>query len=223
MEIIPVLDIMGGIAVAGRSGQRSEYGPLETVYADSSDPQEIALGLPHTRLYVADLDGIMEGTPELALVHRLARIKAVMVDMGIKEIDELSWFKGIDAHIVLGTETLGGPEVIIGAIKEYGERVIVSVDIKDGHVLSSFLPPEPTTSLDHLVQLGAERFIFLDITSVGTLGFGSLELLIEYAKSNYPEIEILVGGGIKKEDMKKIKKMGVEGVLVGTALHKGLF
>jgi phosphoribosylformimino-5-aminoimidazole carboxamide ribotide isomerase len=222
MEIIPVQDIMGGKAVSGRSGNRTEYRPLGTIFTDSSDPVDIAWSMPYPRLYVADLDGIMKGAPDLHRLQKLAGIKALMVDMGIKGVDDISWFKGLDAEIVLGTETLEGPKVLERAMDEFGERVIVSIDIKEGHVLSRFLPPEPFAALDHLTQLGAKRFIFLDMTSVGTLGFGSLEPLLEYANSKYPEIEMIVGGGIKKEDLEKLEKMGVDGALVGTALHKGL-
>jgi uncharacterized protein related to proFAR isomerase len=40
---------------------------------------------------------------------------------------------------------------------------------------------------------------------------------------SYPSIEFIVGGGIKPEDLEEMEKIGVKAVLVGTALHKGLF
>ena len=45
LEIIPVLDLMNSVAVSGKSGNRDTYTPLQTIYASSSDPVEIANSL----------------------------------------------------------------------------------------------------------------------------------------------------------------------------------
>ena len=42
---IPVLDLKDGQAVSGKSGLRDTYQPLQTLFAPSSDPIEIAQGL----------------------------------------------------------------------------------------------------------------------------------------------------------------------------------
>ena len=33
LEIIPVIDLMNSVAVSGKSGNRSEYTPLKTIYS----------------------------------------------------------------------------------------------------------------------------------------------------------------------------------------------
>ena len=38
---IPVLDLKGGIAVSGKSGQRETYTPLNTCYANSANPNQV--------------------------------------------------------------------------------------------------------------------------------------------------------------------------------------
>ena len=61
MEIIPVMDLMSGIAVSGKSGKRETYKPLETVYSETPDPVDIAISLKRQgfkRIYIADLDAI---------------------------------------------------------------------------------------------------------------------------------------------------------------------
>ena len=45
LEIIPVIDLMNSLAVSGKSGNRETYTPLQTVYASSADPMEIAISL----------------------------------------------------------------------------------------------------------------------------------------------------------------------------------
>lgn len=216
MDVIPVIDIMNGIAVSGKSGRREEYKPLETIFAESSDPVEIAKNLPYGRLYAADLDGIMKEAPNIGILEELCRIKRLMMDVGIKNLDDYKRISHLDADIILGSETLQDFETL-DAIKKESE-VVASIDIKDGKLMSPFLPGDPLEALD-LLKNKIKKFIVLDISSVGTLSsdFSLLE------KFTNPGVEIYYGGGIKKEDIEKLKKIGVSGVLVGTALHKGLF
>ena len=42
---VPVLDLKNGQAVSGKSGLRDTYQPLQTVFAPSSNPIEIAQGV----------------------------------------------------------------------------------------------------------------------------------------------------------------------------------
>lgn len=76
MQVIPVIDVRGGLAVAAVRGDRARYRPLETPLAASADPVAVAQGLralfPFPRLYVADLDGIEGRGADHAMQARLA-------------------------------------------------------------------------------------------------------------------------------------------------------
>ena len=75
LEIIPVIDLMNSVAVSGKSGNRSTYTPLNTIYASSSDPVEIAMGLKRANaqeMYIADLDLIERNGN-----HNIYKIKEV--------------------------------------------------------------------------------------------------------------------------------------------------
>lgn len=77
MQVIPVVDIRGGVAVAAVRGDRARYRPLETPLAPSTaDPVAVALGLrtlfPFCTLYIADLDGIEGRGADTAMHERLA-------------------------------------------------------------------------------------------------------------------------------------------------------
>ena len=76
MQVIPVIDVRGGLAVAAVRGDRARYRPLETPLAASADPVAVAQGLralfPVPRLYVADLDGIEGRGADHAMQARLA-------------------------------------------------------------------------------------------------------------------------------------------------------
>ncbi len=217
VEIIPVLDIRGGVAVAGKSGNREEYRPLETVFAGGSDPAAIASALPYPRLYVADLDGIVTGRPDIGTLKSLSQLKDLMVDLGVRDAYDLQLFSDLSCDIVLGTETVSEMRVITEAIRRFGVgRIIVSLDIKMGAVLSDFLQHHPQNAYDMLSAVGVRRVIFLDISMVGT-GKSDYRFIKNLNKAG----EIILGGGITAEDFGWLKRAPVDGVLVGTALHRG--
>lgn len=219
MEIIPVLDIMNGVAVSGKSGERENYTELKTVFASSSDPLEIAKNMPYEKLYVADLDGIMKGKPNLRLLRKLSKIKKITADAGIRNYSDVEKVSRLNVEIIIGTETLRNLETLKEALKKFGKRIIVSIDVKNKRVLSQILPENLAEAFEILRKLGAGRFIFLDISSVGTLSGFAFDFI---KKIKFRGEEIFVGGGIRKEDLKKLEKIGAHAVLVGTALHKGL-
>ncbi len=217
MEIIPVLDLMGGKAVAGKSGRRWEYRDLRTVYASTPDPMEIAKALPHKKLYAADLDGITKGKPDYPLLEKLGRIKRVIADIGTKDYADYRKAKALGIDVVVATETLRDEKMLPRMIDE---GCIVSIDMKDGGVLSQIKRfDSPYQAFEYFKGYGADRFIFLDISAVGTLAGNRFDFL---ESMDFGDAEIMVGGGILPEDIQVLEKMGIKGVLVGTALHKGL-
>jgi phosphoribosylformimino-5-aminoimidazole carboxamide ribotide isomerase len=218
MEVIPVLDIMDGIAVAGESGRRWEYTELKSIYADTSDPLEIAMHLPHRRLYVADLDGIEKGNPNLSLLKNLGHLKSLIVDIGIKDYKDFQLARALNVDVVVATETLQEEDYIDRMIDN---GCVISIDMKDGKVLSQmgFLE-KPADAFEHFRSLGADWFIFLDISAVGTLSGSRFNFLRDI---DIEDAEVIVGGGILPRDLPVLEAMGVDGVLIGTALHRGLF
>ena len=70
MQIIPVIDLLGGQVVRGIGGRRSEYRPIESQLVAGSDPGAIATAFVEhfgaTTCYVADLDAIERGKCDIA-------------------------------------------------------------------------------------------------------------------------------------------------------------
>lgn len=217
IDIIPVLDIRGGLAVSGKSGEREYYRPLQSVFCAEPDPIKIANALPFERLYVADLEGIVDRVPDLETLSTLSGLKKTMIDMGVRDYGDLNLYDGLSCGVVLGTETVVDMGVFIEGLMIFGDRLIVSIDMKDSTVISGFLPPNPIETYDKLKSVGITRFIFLDISSVGTL-----ESDTSFIKDLNNASEILVGGGITEKNLKELEMIKVDGALVGTALHNGL-
>ena len=80
---------------------------------------------------------------------------------------------------------------------------------------------EPLEAMEHLDSAGWKEVILLDLARVGS-GEGLNTALIKEIRLNFPEIQLLAGGGIATiDELLQLKSLGVAGVLLATALHKG--
>ena len=87
---IPVLELKDGQAVSGKSGLRDTYQPLQTVFAPSANPVEIAQGLKLNgadELYIADLDLIESNGHNINDIKMVNTIIPVILDAGVKNAE----------------------------------------------------------------------------------------------------------------------------------------
>ncbi|OPY24358.1 MAG: Imidazole glycerol phosphate synthase subunit HisF [Methanobacterium sp. PtaU1.Bin242] len=221
MEIIPVLDLMSGMAVSGKSGQRDTYEPLKTVYSSSPDPVEIAISLKRQgakHIYIADLDAIEGAGSNLELVRKINHLLPVILDWGVKDFQSFKFALDFAEKIIVATETLKSLEEMDKIIRTFSKkRIVISLDIKDGQVLSKI----PSLTLDKLksklMELKPEEIILLDISGVGTEKGFNKTLLDEFRGWE----SLILGGGITPEELETLKKRGINKFLMGTALHSG--
>jgi phosphoribosylformimino-5-aminoimidazole carboxamide ribotide isomerase len=233
MRIIPVIDLKEGFAVHAVKGERQAYQPVKSTLLDTAEPLALAnafrerLGL--NEAYVADLDAILYARPQLELIADLAHGSglSLMVDAGIH-----------DPHGVLELLSIGASKVIIGAetmtsweeLQEIqarvpGEKLIFSLDMRGGEILSrcsTLRALSPLEAIQHLNKTGWQEIILLDLARVGTQS-GIERALITETLKRYPDLNLLVGGGVRDiADLHSLKNSGVMGVLVATILHLGL-
>ncbi len=144
MQIIPVIDIRGGVAVRAIAGERNLYRPIKSPIAQTADPVAIARGyqavFPFPTLYLADLDGI-EGRGANSRAHGLI---ADAWEGGEVWVDDGS-IDGDPTHQrvrrVVGSETLlaaGACQSALGG-KPLNRSGILSLDFRG---LSFIGPPE---------------------------------------------------------------------------------
>ena len=230
MRVIPVIDILKGTTVHAVKGRRSEYKPLESILCTSAKPSEIASAFKKqgfSRLYIADLDAIMKKRSNLAVIKQIVKSTGLdlMVDAGTTNLEgvEKLLSSGIE-RVIIGTETLSSMSFVQEAVKTFGqERIVVSIDSKGERLLGKMgldQKSNPLKLLQDVSKAGVNQIILLDLARVGSSKGVNSSLLVDF--SEIREVEILVGGGVCNiEDLKHLRKMGVAGVLVATALHSG--
>ncbi len=231
VKVIPVIDILDGIVVHAVRGQRSHYKPLESNLMSSIDPQEVAVSLQKlgfSDVYIADLDAIIDCKMIFPSLQKIAAQTGLrlMVDAGVTGIDRAQALleSGGVYKLIVGTETLQKIQFIREVVEFFGsERVVVSLDLKSGHVLVKDGFDGPTDAFELLrefKQAGVKQVIVLDLARVGS-GEG---VDTEFLKRVIAEVgvDVYVGGGVRNiADLKELNKLGVKGALVATALHNG--
>jgi phosphoribosylformimino-5-aminoimidazole carboxamide ribotide isomerase len=230
LKVIPVIDVLNGVAVHAVRGERSRYQPLRSVLCGSVDPAAVALtfeSLGFKSLYMADLDAILGKSTNFA-VYKQIRAKTglnLMVDAGVSTVaDAEKLLKFGVTKIVAGTESLPALDTVNQLIETFGEnRVLVSIDLKGGKVMSvseTIGSMSAVLLAQTLQERGVAQIILLDLDRVGTERGANLRVLEAVLRKT--KLEVLVGGGIKGfEELTKLKTLGASGVLVATALHNG--
>ncbi|MEM2967995.1 MAG: HisA/HisF-related TIM barrel protein [Candidatus Bathyarchaeia archaeon] len=230
MKIIPVIDIRNGIVVHAVRGRREEYQPLKSRLCASADPLAVAAAfkrLGFSELYVADLDAILGGKANSAILSGIAEKTGLelIVDAGVDSLEKTKLL--LENHvskIIIGTETLPAISLVADAVRVFGnEKVVVSLDLINNQLLSHLDPAmhmQPLTLLRRFQEAGVSQVIILDLARVGS-GEGVNMHFVEEALRAFHG-EVFVGGGVRDiSDLLALKSAGVAGVLVATALHSG--
>jgi HisA/HisF family protein len=220
MEVIPVLDLKGGIVVHARMGMRSAYAPIETPLSPTSEPSSVARGLlsvfPFKAFYVADLDAI-EGSGDNTAALKALRAEfpdlAFWVDAGTADLGNAeAWLEADLGHLVLGSETQRDSELIRHLCRD--ERIILSLDYRG----DEFLGP---TSLLHDVDAWPREIIVMALARVGSASGPDMNLLANI-KLRAVDRQIYAGGGVRDaNDLASLARAGISGALVATSLHNG--
>jgi phosphoribosylformimino-5-aminoimidazole carboxamide ribotide isomerase len=230
MEIIPAIDIRGGKCVRLVQG---DYG-RETVF--SEDPVGMAkhwVSLGARRIHVVDLDAAKEGRPvNDALIRRIVEECAAEVQVagGVRDASAIErWAEARAARIVIGTLAVEQPEVVEAAVRRYGDRIAVAVDVKDGRPAVEGWLETAAESVEDFVRDMALRevrhFIYTDISRDGMmqhLDYATLRHMLDVlADTGTPSTLVYSGGVTSIEDIVALNEYGLEGAIVGRALYDG--
>jgi phosphoribosylformimino-5-aminoimidazole carboxamide ribotide isomerase len=232
MHILPVLDLLDGVVVRGVGGRRDEYRPVVSRLADGHDALSVArafrdrLGL--TRLYVADLDAILQQRPNRDVYRLLAKEGfELIIDAGLRSVESAAeLLESGPAKVVAGLETWPGPDELTRLCEVVGtERAVFSLDLKHGVPLGNLCrwqSDEPLRIASRAVEAGVRELIVLDLASVGGgLGVSTTELC-RSLRNLYADLRLITGGGVRDPaDIERLAQLGVDGVLVASALHDG--
>ena len=231
IDLYPAIDLRDGAAV------RLVQGDFERSTTFNEDPVAQAREFARegaTHLHVVDLDGALNGTPVHApIVAQLAAAFPGTVELGGGLRDrpavETAIATGV-TRVVVGTAVLEDEEFVRWATGRLGDRLVVSLDARDGKVAThGWTKVSDRSAVDvaaELAQTGVRHLLYTDIGRDGTLGGPNLAALKKVAQAA-PPLSILASGGISSlDDLRALAEMrvpNIRGVIVGRALYEGRF
>ena len=227
MIILPAIDIKDGNCVRLLKGDFATVHKVAESYMDTARRFEAAGA---SWIHMVDLDGAKEGKPvngDIYLdVAENTKLK-VEVGGGIRSLDTVEYYisRGI-SRVILGSVALKNPQIVVDAVKEYGEKIAVGIDAKNGIVAAEgWLEESQVNYIDlslEMIKAGVQNIIFTDISKAGTLSGVNVDQLSALKSAAGDKCNITASGGVHNiEDIKACKKMGLYGAICGKSIYSG--
>jgi phosphoribosylformimino-5-aminoimidazole carboxamide ribotide isomerase len=230
MILLPAIDILDGKAVRLTRGDFDQ----RTVYdADPLDAAQRWVDAGARALHVVDLDGARSGRPaNLEHVRRIADSVAVPVQIGGGLRDAAAVDNAIKAgasRVVLGTAALRDVDFLDEVIAGHRERLIVSLDVRDGRLAASGWTEQTESPVDSVIdslsRRGVSRFVYSSIERDGMLDGPDLDEVAHVA--SVVRGSFVYSGGVSSLDdlraLAELRQVNLAGVIVGKALYEGRF
>ena len=227
MILIPAIDIKGGKVVRLFQGKFSEV----TEYSD--DPIQFAKkweDLGARWLHLVDLDGAQTGKMVNApIYHEIVRQLGIPIEIGggIRNYEAVEGLVKIGVkRVILGTKAIEDREFLKKILKDFGEKICVSLDCTNGFVAQrgwvSTTNIKATDLALELESIGLQWMVYTDIARDGTLAgpnFEQLQTMLDTVK----KINIIASGGIASlDDVRQLAAMkGVVAAITGKAIYEG--
>lgn len=225
MIIFPAIDIQDGQCVRLTQGKFDQ----RTVYY--KDPVEVAKMWQEKGAqyhHVVDLDGAKDGVPKnIKVIEEIVKNLDIPVQVGggIRTNDTIEKLLNIGVQrIILGTAAVSNPLFLSEVIKTYKEKIVISIDAKDGLVATNgwieISSVQSFKLIEALEKIGVSTIVYTDISKDGMMQGPNFEIYQQLMEKC--SVSIIASGGVSNlEDLKRLNEIGVYGAIVGKALYSG--
>lgn len=224
MKLFPAIDIYGGKAVRLVHG---DYAKM-TIY--NENPLAVAedfIACGARNIHIVDLEGAKTGeTPNLSLIASVAACGLFAeVGGGIRSEDIASRY--LDAgvgRVILGTAAVTDPQLLEKLVARFGERIAVSVDVKDGYAAIRGWQENSSLTCDALCRrlqdTGVKTVICTDISRDGAMRGTNRQLYADLSRRY--KMDFIASGGVSSlEDVIALRDLNVYGAIIGKAYYTG--
>lgn len=217
MEVIPVVDLMDGVVVHAKWGQRANYQPVQSVLCNESDPKSVIASLlllfRFESIYIADLNAIMKTGDNRAIIRGLLQEFPGLLfwcDCGFPVNDP---FRSERNYLsVVGSEYIDDES--IPRLAQLADDFVLSLDFIGNRMLGC-------TRLFQDPSLWPEKVILMCLSHVGS-GTGPDIKRLSHYRTCWPETVFIAAGGVgDARDLESIRSVGIETALSASALHSG--
>lgn len=225
MILLPAIDLYEKKVVRLTRGDYDQM----TVYHDDPVAQAVLFQEAGARwLHTVDLEGAKDGsTPNYSVIEAICRDTDLKVEIGggIRSLETIQ--KYLDAgveRVILGTKAVTDPDFLEESLEKFGSHIAVGVDIKDGKIaIKGWLETAQESVEDffaRVCRLGVSTVICTDVSKDGMLAGTNVELYRQL--SGKFSLDLVASGGVSgKEDLVRLKELGLYGAILGKALYTG--
>jgi len=179
-------------------------------------------------LHIIDLDAAFGTGNNRDIIKNIIKEVNVPVEVGggIRNLEIAKELIGLGVdRVIVGTKAILEPKFIDDLNKEIGKnRIALAVECKEGKVvIKGWKEKVDKTPLEVIKEFEDKvgYVLFTNVDVEGLLKGINLEIVKEITKE--ANIPIIYSGGITTlEDIKALKELGIYGVVIGSALYKGL-
>ena len=229
MVILPAIDLKGGVCVRLRQGRADDV----TEYNDDPAAQARDWAAQGGReLHVVDLDGAFAGEPRHAEIIRsviAAFGGPVEVGGGIRSTEALAAVLDAGAaRAIIGSAALEDPAFLTQAVEEFGERIAVGIDARNGFVQTrgwvETTAVKATELAAAVAAAGVKTIIYTDTATDGMLGGPNIEQMAAICDAA-PSCSITASGGVSSPRdiaaLRALARPNLRAAIVGKALYDG--
>ena len=224
MIVLPAIDLKDGRVV------RLYRGDFQTLHQVAEDPAATAQDFVRAGarwIHMVDLDGARDGTRKNGAIVREAARSGLHIELGggIRTMADLEEVFDLGvSRAVIGSAAVSRPELVRTAVSQYGGRIAVGIDARDGRVRTAGWVED--SGLDYLdfaksmEAMGVKTIIFTDIDTDGTLSGPCFERLERLCGA--VSCRIIASGGVSSnQDIRDLAARGMYGAIVGKAYYAG--
>lgn len=225
MRIIPAIDIIGGKCV------RLTKGNYNTKKIYNENPLEVAqafedFGIKY--LHIVDLDGAKaKKITNINIVEKILSSTKLTIDFGggINHLEDaaLAFDIGV-AQVTIGSIAVHKTELFLSMLEKFGnEKIILAADCNNKKIATNaWLETSSYDVLDYLCNYqknGLKYAMVTDISKDGMLQGPSMKLYEEIVNSC--TLNLIASGGVSNvNDVKNLKNIGCEAVIIGKAIYE---
>lgn len=225
MILFPAIDLFGGQAVRLFQGDYEKMTVYDKEPIHTIQRFEQA-GASHVHL--VDLEGAKTGqTTNLPTIASLAKQTDCFLEVGggIRSMETIErYLRAGASRVILGTAAVKNPAFAAEAVRAFGEKIAVGVDLKDGKVAVSGWTEMTDDTCDDFCQRmqdsGVVTIICTDISKDGAMQ-GTNRALYRHLTSRFT-MNIIASGGVSSlEDLTALRDAGLYGAIIGKAYYTG--
>ena len=225
LTILPAIDIKDGNCV------RLLKGDFATVEKVAEDPLLTAGGFEENGaewLHMVDLDGAKDATPRNRDIFvKVANSTGLKVEVGggIRSMETVERYLNAGvSRVILGTAAVTDETFLRQAVEQYGEKIAVGADVKDGYIAIKGWLEQSALSLEEFLQkmedIGVKNIICTDISKDGAMRGTNLALYRQLSEKF--RMDITASGGVSTmEDIYQLREMDLYGAIIGKAYYTG--